>query len=55
MYQYIAHKLEYLLLEVLNLYLILPNVILPVSLPSITLIWFQIRIIAKTYVNNSKE
>jgi len=27
MYQYIAHSQEFLLLEVLNLYLILPNVI----------------------------
>ena len=45
MYQYIVHKLEFLLLEVLYLYLILPNVILPVSPPSIFLIWFRNRII----------
>ena len=31
MYQYTVHKLEFSLLEALNLYLILPNVILPVA------------------------
>jgi len=34
MYQFIVRKLEFLLLEALNLFLILPNVILPVSPPS---------------------
>jgi len=40
MYQYTVHKLEFVLPEALNLYLILPNVISPVSPPSISLIWF---------------
>jgi hypothetical protein len=40
MYQYIVYKLEFLLHQVLNL----PNVILPVSPPSISLIWFRNRI-----------
>ena len=44
MYQYIAHKLEFLSLEVLNLRQIVPNVILPVSRPSIFVIWFRTRI-----------
>jgi len=44
-YKYIAHKEEFLLLEVLNLYNILPNVILAVSPPSIFLIRFRTRII----------
>jgi hypothetical protein len=47
-YQYLVHKAELLLLEVLNLYSTLPNVILPVSLPSIFLIWFRTRIIGNT-------
>ena len=34
LYQYFARKLEFLLLEALNLFLILPNVILPVSPPN---------------------
>ena len=44
MYQYIAHKLEFLSLEVLNLRQIVPNVILPVSRASIFVTWFRTRI-----------
>jgi hypothetical protein len=50
LYQYAVHRLEFLLLEVLNLFLILRNVILSVSPPSISLIWFRTRIIG----NNMK-
>jgi hypothetical protein len=39
------YTLVILLLEVLNLYFILPNVILPISLPRISLIWFRTKII----------
>jgi hypothetical protein len=49
MYQYIVHRAEFFLLEVLNLYLILPNVILPVSPPSISLICFRAGIIGNNY------
>ena len=49
LYHYILHKLEFLLLEVLNLYLILPNVILPFSPPRISLTWFRTRIGNKAY------
>jgi len=52
MYQYTVHKLEFLLLEALNLNLILPNVILPVSPPSISLIWFRTTIIGNIRINN---
>jgi hypothetical protein len=45
MYQYTVHKANFFLLEVLISYFILPNVNLPVSPPSIFLIWFRTRII----------
>ena len=48
MYRYIVHIAELLLLEILNLYFILPNVILPVFPPSIFLIWFWTGIIGNT-------
>jgi hypothetical protein len=44
-YQYVVHKLVFLLFEVLNLYSVIQNVILLVSPPSKSLIWFQTRII----------
>jgi hypothetical protein len=45
MYQYGVNILVFLSLEAINLYLILPNVMLLVSPPSISLIWFRTRII----------
>ena len=43
MYQYIWHKAEFLLLGFLNLYFILPNLILPACTPSIFLTWCRTR------------
>jgi hypothetical protein len=54
MYQYIVHRQEFLSLEVLNLYLILPNVILPFPLPNISPIFFRIRIIGNTSKKDRK-
>jgi len=48
MYQYILHKAEFLLLEFLNLYFILPNLILPVCPPNIFLTWCRTRIIGNS-------
>jgi hypothetical protein len=45
MYRYIVHIAELLLLEILNIYFIFPNVILPVFPRSIFLIWFRTGII----------
>jgi len=43
--KYILHKLEFILLEVLNLYYILPNVILRMYPPSVSLFRLRTRII----------
>jgi hypothetical protein len=45
--------MEFLLLQTLNLFLILPNVILPVCPPRISLTRFRTRIIGNTVVNKS--
>ena len=45
LYQCTVHNREFLLVEGLNLYLILLNAILPLSPPSISLIWFWTTII----------
>jgi hypothetical protein len=50
-YQYTVHKAIFLSLEVLNVYLVLPNLILPVSPSSISLIWFRTLVIGNTLLN----
>jgi len=55
LYQYIVDNLEFLFLEVQNLYLILPNVILPASSLSIYPIWFRTRVIGNNIYSEANK